>query len=131
MRRKVVSNTRTIGFPTYFTASFLMRFSSGKPTQAHSSGFSYQTKIYRTCAIKCPYAPCFPFLVMLNKKCQKITSFRAHCCILAVGFIAVSILYALYTFATVECWMKPYSQSSKFSPQDYQARERKIRCYRV
>lgn len=24
--------------------------------QAHTSGFSYQTKIYRTCAIKCPYA---------------------------------------------------------------------------
>ena len=32
---------------------------------------------------------------MFNKKSQKITSFRAHCCILAVGFIAVSILYAL------------------------------------
>ena len=32
---------------------------------------------------------------MFNKKRQKITSFRAHCCILAVGFIAVSILYAL------------------------------------
>ena len=43
-------------FPTYFTASFLSQFSSGKLTQAHTSGFSYQTKIYETCATKCSSA---------------------------------------------------------------------------
>ena len=41
-------------FPTYSTASFLSWFSSGKPTQAHTSGLSYQTRIYRTCATICP-----------------------------------------------------------------------------
>ena len=29
-------------FPTYFPASFLSRFLSEKPTQAHTSGFSHQ-----------------------------------------------------------------------------------------
>ena len=38
-------------FPTCFPASLLL---SGKPMQAHTSGLSYQTKIYRTCATKCP-----------------------------------------------------------------------------
>ena len=37
-------------FPTYSSASFRSQFLSGKPTQAPTSGFSYQTKIYRTCA---------------------------------------------------------------------------------
>ena len=31
-------------FPTYFPASFLSRL----PTQVHASGFSHQTKVYRT-----------------------------------------------------------------------------------
>ena len=43
-------------FPTCSPASFLSRSLSGKPTQAYTSGFSYQTKIYRTCATKCPSA---------------------------------------------------------------------------
>ena len=41
--------------PTYSPASFLSRFLSGKPTQAPNSGFSYQTKIYRTCATNMPF----------------------------------------------------------------------------
>ena len=42
--KKVVSSTRFTSFP----ASFFFC----KPTQAHTSGFSHQTKIYRTCADK-------------------------------------------------------------------------------
>ena len=39
-------------FPKYFPASFLSRL----PTQAHASGFSHRTKIYGTCAARCPSA---------------------------------------------------------------------------
>ena len=48
MRRKLSQILEPLFFPTYFTASFLSRFSSRKPTQAHTSSFSYQTKIYET-----------------------------------------------------------------------------------
>ena len=43
-------------FLTYFPASFLSQFLSGKPMQAHTSSFSHQTKTYRTCTTKCPSA---------------------------------------------------------------------------
>ena len=39
--------------PTHFPASFLLQL----PMQAHASGFSHQTKIYRSYATKCPSAP--------------------------------------------------------------------------
>ena len=43
-------------FLTYFPASFLSQFLSGKLMQAHTSSFSHQTKTYRTCTTKCPSA---------------------------------------------------------------------------
>ena len=46
MTRKVVSSTRS-------TVAFLLLFFR-KPTQAHTSGFSHQSKIYRRCADKMP-----------------------------------------------------------------------------
>ena len=46
MTRKVVSSTRS-------TVVFLLFFFR-KPTQAHTSGFSHQSKIYRRCADKMP-----------------------------------------------------------------------------
>ena len=75
MRRKVVSNTPTIVFRRILL--LLSRFSSGKPTQAHTSGFSYQTKIYRTCATKCPSAPQDKIRLILVPSLTTI--FRANC----------------------------------------------------
>ena len=44
-------------FSDLFPASFLQQFFSRNPTQAHISGFSHQTKIYRTCAHILPLWP--------------------------------------------------------------------------
>ena len=53
-------------FPAYFPASFLSRFLSGKLTQAHTSGFQHQTKIYRTCAKKMPLYLHLHLLLLLD-----------------------------------------------------------------
>ena len=91
-------------FPTDFLASFLSQFLSGKPTQAHSSCFSLQTKIYRTSAAK------FPFALRGFFFCREVFSFAVSLFLLAVRFFSFAVRFF---FLLPRNWIRIRTRTNK------------------